>query len=346
MTERSESAQQQASKEATDWLILLQDDPDDADLLRRFDAWLRASPTNEEAWAATRHTIGTIGSALPAYAEHWAPFVAERRDAEAGPRPVPPARASTARHDGPGKPIWPRRTLKLAALAAAACIALLFAPDALLQMQADHRTKTAEIRTLELDDGSTVVLAPESAIALSYGARQRGVELLTGEAFFDVASDVDRPFRVTARDMRATVLGTAFSVLSSDDGATVALQHGRVQISSDTTPPPLSEALRAGQTLQVSRTGEVIRGSRPPSQIAAWRQGQLIAIDQPMAIVVDRLRRYYKGAIILANRSLANRPVTGLYSLDDPVDALRGIAGAHGATVHRVTPWLLIVARS
>ena len=79
------------------------------------------------------------------------------------------------------------------------------APPMLLQLQADHVTSTAEQRSIELPDGSRVTLAPASAIAVSYVAAERRVDLLSGEAFFQVQPNADRPFRVTARTVQATV---------------------------------------------------------------------------------------------------------------------------------------------
>ena len=63
-----------------------------------------------------------------------------------------------------------------------------------------------------------------------------------------------------------------------------------------------------------------------------------------MRDVVDRLRPYFRGTIILAPSAPAGRSVTGVYNLADPVAALRGIARAQGATVSRITPWILLVS--
>jgi transmembrane sensor len=61
-----------------------------------------------------------------------------------------------------------------------------------------------------------------------------------------------------------------------------------------------------------------------------------------MADVVDDLRRYFAGSIVLVDADLAARRVTGVYNLADPVGALRAIVGAHGGSVRQVSPWLLL----
>jgi transmembrane sensor len=231
-------------------------------------------------------------------------------------------------------------------MAVAACLAVVFVPAVLVRVQADYVTGNAETRSLQLSDGSAVVLAPGSAIAVAYGDGERRVRLLAGEAFFEVAPNPARPFRVSARDVDVTVLGTGFDVRMGDDGAAVSVQHGIVRVSHATTTPPVAETLEAGQSVRLTWTGQATRSTEPPELMAAWRQGQLIAQDQPMRDIVDQLRRYYSGTIVLASSGLAERRVTGAYNLVNPVDALRAIARAHGATVREITPWLLIVSDS
>lgn len=346
MTDDAETPEMKASREATDWLILLQEGPDDADLLRRFSAWLERSPTHKAAWAATRRTVGLIGTTPPAYAERWAPTLTPRAGETLRPRSRPSSRragAPGASGHGGRRRRW---GIRLTAATAAAFLAVLFIPDLLLEIRADYTTETAETRTLRLDDGSTIVLAPESAVRIAYGADVRRLALLAGEVFFEVAPERDRPFQVVVRDIKTTVLGTAFNVLRDGEGATIALQHGQVRVSNEAAGRPLTETLRAGQVVRVGLAGGIERSSKPPALIAAWRNGQLIAEDQPMAVVVGRLRRYYDGAIVMADAELAERPVTGVYNLADPLEALRAIARAHGARVRQITPWLVVISSS
>lgn len=79
MAAESDHPEVRASQEATDWLILLQDDPDDLVLRRRFDAWIASDPLNAAAWAATRHTAGLLASMPPNHAGQWQSFAAAGR---------------------------------------------------------------------------------------------------------------------------------------------------------------------------------------------------------------------------------------------------------------------------
>ena len=325
---------ERASNEATDWLILLQEEPDDADLRRRFDQWLKTSPHNESAWASTR-TFSDVAALLPAArASREAASVAAPR---AGVAEVSRLKPRTA-----GR----RWAMPVMALAAAACLAVWTGPALLLQLRADHATGTAELRQVDLPDGSRVTLAPASAIAVVDDARGRGVRLLTGEAFFQVRPDPTRPFRVTARDVEATVLGTSFDVRLGRDDVAVSVEEGVVAVAAAGAPIETAAKLVAGQFVRVSTGGGTTRGSDQPELVAAWRHGQLYAQETPLGEAVEQLRRSFGGTIVLTDGQLAQRRITGAYNLADPEDALRGMARVHGATVRRITPWLLIVSGS
>ena len=308
----------QASQKATDWLIRLRDAPKDADLRHRFQVWLESHPDNAAAWRTTQHTAETIGKIAPAYAESWRPFLEKRH------------RVAARRK---------RRTFQLAA-AAACLLALACGPKIWWQAQADYHTGTGQTRIVQLADLSTVTLAPHSAIDVVYTAGERRIRLLAGEAFFEVTPDAVRPFRVATKTLNATVLGTGFDIRDNEIGVV----HGVVRVAPSGASGR-TQKLTAGQTVRVERT-RIDCGTKPTSQIAAWRRGQLVAQDQSMADVVDQLRPYYAGMIVITDSALAKRPVTGLYDLKNPALALAAIARAQNATVRRITPWLLVVSAS
>lgn len=347
MEEGPETAQARASGEASGWLMLLQEEPDDAALRRRFEEWLRASPIHEHAWAAMQHVAGVASTMQAEFADRWRPHVARGRAAAAhdgSPRP------SAAFHPMP-RPIHrpmrrPKRRLALAAaaMALAACLAFVAGPALLLRIEADHRTGTAERQRLGLEDGSAVTLAAASAIAVSYEGGERRVSLLAGEAFFEVAPDPARPFRVTASGAEASVLGTRFGVSLEPHGVTVAVAEGVVQVGYPDRASVAPQKLEAGQAARLSRDGRISRAGVPPQLVASWRRGQLYVRDETMRDAVDRLRRYYAGAIVLADDALAERRVTGVYNLDDPEDALLGMVRAHGGRMRRITPWLIVLS--
>ncbi len=225
-------------------------------------------------------------------------------------------------------------------------MAIVAGPEIALNLQADHATGTAVSRTVELTDQSTVIVAPASAIAVSFTPDERRVRLLAGEAYLEVTPDSDRPFRLSAGGVQVTVLGTGFNVSRSEDGVEVGVAHGKVHVGRSGSAQPVTTLLEAGEFVRINGSGRMVKDRQPASQVGAWRQNQLIAQDQPLRDVLNRLRRYYTGMIIVTDDSLSTQPVTGVYDLENPTGALRAIARSQNAVVRAITPWLLIVSRS
>lgn len=330
MTVTPESAEARASREASAWLIELQEDPGDADARRRFDEWIAASAENARAWAAVRRLSQVARAMTPGLAGEWRPALERVRETEARRLEAAP-RSPIGRH-------W--RTGAVA-LALAACIALVAGPGLLIRLQADVMTETGENRSLDLPDGSQVTLAAGSAASIDFAGSNRLVRLLKGEAFFQVVPDRSRPFRVVADGIETTVLGTSFDVRRDSNGVTVNVEDGRVSVASGSAA---AEVLGAGDSISLPWQGEAVRSTVPQQLIAPWRTGQLVLHDRPLREAVDQLRRYYNGVIVLAGDELAQKPVTGAYNLHDPEDALRGMARAHNAAVRKVSPWIVVIS--
>ena len=314
---QSQNDRERAETEAATWLVVLAEDPDDRTLAARFEAWRSADPLHAELWERTVRAYELAGKGGPA--------------GNVVPMVRPKARPAMPR----------RRRIGVAVVAAvAACLMLLAAPAMLLRLQADHVTATAELSSLVLEDGTRVRLAPESALGIDYAAGERHVRLLKGEAFFEVVPDATRPFRVAAQDVVATVLGTAFEVRLGSDSVGVAVRHGLVRV--DGGVPPRSEELSAGDWVSVAG-GRMSRGRRNVDEIGDWLGGDLVARDRPMMEIVDALRRYHDGLIVVQDGAFARTRVTGIYDLRHPEATLASLAASHDATVRRVSPWLLIV---
>jgi transmembrane sensor len=232
---------------------------------------------------------------------------------------------------------------RAAAVALAACLAFAFVPEALLRIQADLVTAAAEMANIRLADGSRVHLAPESAVSVVYLGDRREVRLIKGRAFFEVTPDPARPFTVAAGTTTATVLGTAFDVRLEPAGARIAVREGRVRVDNADTAPPTHAVLSTGNWVRMTRNGGTQQGSMPADEVATWLGGELVARDRPAGDVADALRPYFKGMILVQSSRFAERRVSGIYSLKDPVATLAGLAESHGAVMRQVSPWLLVV---
>jgi len=345
MTEASDPDRRRADDEALDWIVALQETPDDLEARARFDQWRAAAPANARAWEESARIYAGIGEVSAAHSERWT-RLRERHDA--APITIPGARRRRSAH---GTRAEARRAsgkgrASIAAVlsaAAAALVVVLAAPEAALRWQADVVAGTGELRTMTLADGSHISLSPGSAVSIDYSAAERRIGLLRGQAWFDVQDD-PRPFRVAARHVETTDIGTAFEVGLTNGAIRVAVGHGIVQVDDARTGRTISERLVAGQAVSVDPTGKVLRGSAPPELIGAWRDGRIAVQDRPVSEVVDALRPWHRGVILVRPGTLAGRRVTGVYDLRDTAGAMTALTKAHGGRVTQVTPWLLILS--
>lgn len=193
------------------------------------------------------------------------------------------------------------------------------------RFRSDHYTAEAEVREVRLDDGSRVWLGADSALALDFRADGRDVQLVRGEAFFDVRPDPSRPFRVSAGAVSATALGTRYAVAHRSAGRIdVQVEEGTVEVRRDGVDPI---RLTAGQQVQVEHT---IGAVRPlASTELDWRHGLLVFDEAPATEVVARLDAYIPGRVVLVSPRSDVR-ISAAITVADARPSLLAIAARQG----------------
>lgn len=329
MSRPSPTEQQEA---AVEWLLRL-DDADETER-RAFAAWLVADPRNREAWEQVLHAWQQTGVHFAA------------PDAAEAPSTTHNSTATSQEIHRPGKRPRRRHTRLMtgAGMAVAAAVALAVAlPAVFLRMEADYRTGTGETREVALPDGSTLHLAPQSAVATDFSGTQRRIDLLRGATYLEVRSDAGRPFTVDADDVEVTVTGTRFGVRLSDRAIAVGVRSGHVRVRDTRNATP-GVALGRGERLTVRRTDRAQqRTGVPPEAVGLWTDGRLYLDGATVGAAIDRLRPYLPGWTVLAASGLETRRITGTYDLTAPESALRAVVGPHSGTIHHVSPWLRLV---
>lgn len=324
-------------EEAAEWLLLLRERPQDADLGRQIDVWRAQSAEHGAAWNKTAAMWRALGAVSPQY-ERLSPARGEI---------APPQRRTRrgAARSGYG---WLGQILrpKVAGVAAAIaiCGALLLGPTVMLRLQADALTATAETQSVTLEDGSVVALAADSGIKSAFDENRRTVTLLAGEAFFDVTAD-PRPFVVAAGNVEIKVLGTAFNVRMTSAGTQVALEHGAVTARSN-GPSGSQETLRPGEVMDIDHgSGRSTKSTIALADIAGWREGRLYVVDETIGSVVEQIQRYHPAWITLPDRGLSSKRVSGIYDLTNPDQALRALVAPYGGNVRSASPFLRVISR-
>lgn len=304
------SEQQIITETAAEWAVRLHAGELDAAAQAQLEQWLAADERHTTALQFAQQTWEAMGAlALDPHLQTSAP----RRQRPKLPHPAPATRR--------------RRPLRWAARAAALSLVLavgwLSGPTVLINMQSDYRTGVGEIRTVQLDDGSSVELDASSAIRIDYDTYERRISLLAGSAVFDVAPMGEaevRPFVVQSAGGQTKALGTQFVVArqSSDQAWVGVLQHSvAVSLKKPPIHGPVRQILQEGQSARYSsQDGVEPLAGFDLSAATGWRRGVLVFDHQPLAQVVEQLNRYRPGQIVLANRALADRQVSGVFRLE------------------------------
>jgi len=317
-------AQEQA---AFAWLSLLHDQPSSGDQLT-FSHWLQADPAHAEAYAQAQ-------------------VMWELSEGPARTLADEDAFALQGYLDSMNRSRHTRVRRWSGALAMAACLLLMVSIGAGWQpsrwiddLGADYVSAPGQVRTVTLADQSQVTLDADSAIAVDFSRGERHVQLRRGAGFFSV-THTGEPFVVEAQKGQARVLGTQFEVRLQPRGAQVTVLSGRVGVTANKNAE--QQVLTAGQQVAYrDGTAEKLHAVDSEAQLA-WRQGWLNYYKASLADVVQDLRRYYPGRIVLLNDELAARRVSGSFPSKDPQAVLSSLQGVMGFEQHRVLGQLIIL---
>ncbi|WP_297510340.1 FecR family protein [uncultured Caulobacter sp.] len=212
-----------------------------------------------------------------------------------------------------------RRLLATGGLLAAASVVGAVGYGA-LGLRGRVTTSKGDIRRAPLSDGSAVTLNTDTAIRAAFDGKLRRVDLLRGEALFDVAKDRARPFVVVAGDVRVRAVGTSFTVRAHADGQVgVVVREGVVEVWRGARGQPVR--LTAEHVLQVAAAGPLTPaavGSAAVDRALAWRQGQIDLDGLTLGQAAEEFARYSDRRIVIADPAVARLKMTGLFSASDP----------------------------
>ncbi len=297
------------------WLSLLQSpevDPEDRSAAQ---AWRAQDPRHELAW----QRLQTLWSGFePAAA-------------------VPARRALKAAWSLPQR----RRRSRMAVLGCVLAIgATLIYGVTATDPWADERTSVAERRSLELPDGSRLLLNAASAVEVDYSERQRRIVLRRGDVLVDVAADAHRPFVVETAQGSARALGTRYLVSYDVKAALtqVTVLESSVRVCAAAEKQACVD-LQPGQRSTIDARGVSAAQTGDAEAATAWQSGQLVVDDRPVAEVLAALKPYRRGRLAFDPAALDGIRVSGVFPLDDPEQALAVLERTLPVTVQRYTAW-------
>jgi transmembrane sensor len=306
-------------EDAAAWVVRLEaGDVGDAEAVA-FDAWLSADPANAAAFDAAL----AVSQAYAAAAGDVVRNLSERRVA------APPVRR--------------RAFIGFSAVAAAAALAVVVAPQLSGPQTEAYATAKGERRTVQLADGSTVDLNGGTRLSVSFARDGRHVILAEGQAVFDVAHDARRPFLVAAGDRSVRVVGTQFDVRRLGGKLSVTVARGAVEVRPAQGSAGRAYRLHPGQRLDHVEGEATTRvAAAEAAEVLSWRSGRLVYRQQPLREVIDDLNQQFATPIRIDDAELAATPISGVLVLDDQAAVIRRLALLVPITAVRSEPGVVL----
>lgn len=193
-----------------------------------------------------------------------------------------------------------------------------------------YQTKIGQQQTVDLPDGSTVILNTGSRLSAVFTSEARSLTLESGEAFFDVAHDKTRPFSVETKSGLVTAVGTAFSVRVHQEKMDVVVTEGRVALApiiasiQDSAAPSKAVArsvmeITAGQTVAFAQRVETLDQIEPSAieRRLDWRDGVLAFKGEPLEQVISDISRYTDLVIDIDDAELRQQPIGGYFEVGE-----------------------------
>jgi transmembrane sensor len=324
----------QVLDQAAEFFVEFSSGDADRAIRRRFDAWLQTSPEHVKAYLEL----------MPIWEDG-----ALRRDGseESVEALITRARAENIVPLGLGADAAPARSrarkphLAIAASMVAALISVL---AVWLYAQRDtYSTGIGEQRSIVLEDGSMVELNARSRLKVRFGDAGRTLQLLEGQALFQVARNSTRPFVVRMGDARVRALGTRFDIHKKRAGIMVTVVEGKVSVSRGATSR--ATPLSAGEQVRITHEAVSEPQRADITAAIAWTQRQLVFDRAPLREVAEEYNRYNARQIIVNDGDLSGFLVTGVFSSTDPAPLMRFLRDQPGVVVNDVGREIRITAR-
>jgi transmembrane sensor len=180
-----------------------------------------------------------------------------------------------------------------------------------------YSTSTGQRSTFVLEDGSSIELNARSRIEVRFSDYRRDVALVEGQALFNVAKDLRRPFIVHAGDRQVLAVGTRFDVRLDSTSVQVTLLEGKVRVEENTAMWKHGQEieLTPGKQLvarQNEAAADVVRDI-DVAKVTGWREGRIYFDDLPLAEAVEEMNRHSTVHIQIDSAELAGLRVNGMF---------------------------------
>ncbi len=235
----------------------------------------------------------------------------------------------------------PRRTFFKAAVAIALLLGLGFLLRNVLTSTdwQELRVAMGDTQEITLDDGTHIVLNEGSTLHYPQVFGKKRTVKLSGEAFFEVAKDAQRPFIIETTETEIKVLGTSFNVraYTTEKITEVQVKTGKVSFSPKNNDVALTLGVNDKATFH-NETRALIPSKDASLNAISWYSQQLSFEKAPLSKVITDLERYFKIEINLKNTNLETCEFTSIFNKPDEATMMQTLATAFDLRLKQLNP--------
>lgn len=187
-------------------------------------------------------------------------------------------------------------------------------PDKLVASNATALTDT-------LPDGSLITLNKRSNISYPASFKKDRTVKLKGEAFFKIATDKEKPFRVLTNGVTITVLGTSFNVRDKGDLTEIIVESGLVRVNDSLH----SILLRPSERLIIRQGDTTLSKDSTQNELYKYYSTRKFVCDNtPLSQLAVSLEEAYDVKILIPDQALARKKIVATFK-DESLDQILNI---------------------
>lgn len=177
---------------------------------------------------------------------------------------------------------------------------------------------------MKLSDGTKVWLNAQTEIQFpeKFGKNKREIKLISGEAYFAVTKNKNRPFDVYLNNgAKVEVLGTEFNVMAyqDEDEIQTTLVEGSVKFAKNNDEIILKPGEQSGLHVE---TGQIQVREVKTDIYTAWKNGKFVFNREPMESVLRKMSRWYGIQVICDDEAVLQRRISGVTDRYEDIDKL------------------------
>lgn len=341
------------SEDAADWFGRLQTERPSEAIRNEFVRWLTRSPVHVEEFLRVSALHRALSSELKADPTWLAGMLADSDVSDDNVVQMEdlrrPAESEMSRVSRRSWNPWKVAAGLLLAAGIGALVSFIGLP--VIPGSAEkYATAVGEQHQVSLADGSNILLNTDTEIRVQMSDDLRHIELMRGEAIFDVAKDPRRPLRVVSGSVAVQAIGTRFVVYRQQQATVVTVVEGTVLVSpvgraSEDSPESVLDSteqesgsspaailgatpthaiggtleLHAGEKVTVATDGTIAKPAAADVESAtSWARGRMVFDSATLEAVVREFNRYNAEHLVILDAALNDRRISGVFKIGDP----------------------------